>query len=98
MPTPLTILQKTFVYLGFRGQQEAIIQHVTRGQNAFVVMPTGAEKSLCYQIPALCLEGVAVFALLDIAQVPLHILRRSPPRAKTGFSRKRPRLLLSGDG
>ena len=51
MLTPLTILQKTFVYLGFRGQQEAIIQHVTSGQNAFVVMPTalgkrGATKTL----------------------------------------------------
>jgi ATP-dependent DNA helicase RecQ len=60
MTTPLTILQKTFGYPGFRGQQEAIIQHVISGQNAFVVMPTGAGKSLCYQIPALCLDGVAV--------------------------------------
>jgi ATP-dependent DNA helicase RecQ len=60
MTTPLSILQKTFGYPAFRGQQEAIIQHVISGQNAFVVMPTGAGKSLCYQIPALCLDGVAV--------------------------------------
>jgi ATP-dependent DNA helicase RecQ len=60
MTTPISILQKTFGYPAFRGQQEAIIQHVTSGQNAFVVMPTGAGKSLCYQIPALCLDGVAV--------------------------------------
>ena len=60
MTTPLSILQKTFGYPAFRGQQEAIIQHVTSGQNAFVVMPTGAGKSLCYQIPAVCLDGVGV--------------------------------------
>ena len=60
MTTPISILQKTFGYPAFRGQQEAIIQHVTSGQNAFVVMPTGAGKSLCYQIPALCLDGVGV--------------------------------------
>jgi ATP-dependent DNA helicase RecQ len=54
MTAPLNILQKTFGYPAFRGQHEAIIQHVTSGQNAFVLMPTGAGKSLCYQIPVLC--------------------------------------------
>jgi ATP-dependent DNA helicase RecQ len=60
MTNPLTVLQKTFGYPAFRGQQEAIIRHVISGQNAFVLMPTGAGKSLCYQIPALCLDGAAV--------------------------------------
>jgi ATP-dependent DNA helicase RecQ len=72
MITPLTILQKTFGYPAFRGQQEAIIQHVTSGQNAFVLMPTGAGKSLCYQIPALCLEGVAVVVSPLIALMQDH--------------------------
>ena len=60
MATPLDILKKTYGYDAFRGQQAAIIDHVTAGQNAFVLMPTGSGKSLCYQIPSLCREGVGV--------------------------------------
>lgn len=59
-PTPKQILKKTFGYDEFRGQQEEIINAVIAGKNAFVLMPTGGGKSLCYQIPALCLDGVAV--------------------------------------
>lgn len=47
-------------YDQFRGQQADIIKHVVNGGNAFVLMPTGSGKSLCYQIPALCREGVGV--------------------------------------
>lgn len=60
MPTPLDILKKTYGYDQFRGQQEAIISHVTAGGSAFVLMPTGGGKSLCYQIPSLCRDGVGV--------------------------------------
>jgi ATP-dependent DNA helicase RecQ len=62
MPTksPHKILKNTFGYDNFRGAQEEIINHVISGKSCFVLMPTGAGKSLCYQIPALCLEGVAV--------------------------------------
>ncbi|MDH6422122.1 superfamily II DNA helicase RecQ [Polynucleobacter sphagniphilus] len=42
----------------FRGAQESIIQHVVAGGDALVLMPTGAGKSLCYQIPALVRRGV----------------------------------------
>ena len=56
----LEILQQIFGYKQFRPQQEAIIEHVVNGGNAFVLMPTGGGKSLCYQIPALLLDGVAV--------------------------------------
>jgi ATP-dependent DNA helicase RecQ len=56
--TAIDILKKTYGYDGFRGQQEAIIAHVTAGGHAFVLMPTGGGKSLCYQIPALCRDGV----------------------------------------
>ncbi len=58
--TPKRILKKTFGYDQFRGQQEAIINSVIGGKNTFVLMPTGGGKSLCYQVPALCLDGVAV--------------------------------------
>ncbi|TAK92268.1 MAG: DNA helicase RecQ [Aquabacterium sp.] len=50
---PLTILQDVFGYAAFRGQQQAIVDHVTAGNDALVLMPTGGGKSLCYQIPAI---------------------------------------------
>ncbi|OFW88756.1 MAG: ATP-dependent DNA helicase RecQ [Alphaproteobacteria bacterium RIFCSPLOWO2_01_FULL_40_26] len=58
--TSREILKKIFGYENFRGAQEEIISHVIGGGSAFVLMPTGGGKSLCYQIPALCLDGVAV--------------------------------------
>ena len=50
---PLSILKTVYGYDAFRGQQREIIEHVIAGNNAFVLMPTGGGKSLCYQIPAL---------------------------------------------
>jgi len=58
--TPLNVLQKTYGYPSFRGEQAKIIDHVIAGRNAFVLMPTGGGKSLCYQIPALCRPGVGI--------------------------------------
>ena len=52
-PVPLAILQEVFGYSAFRGQQAAIVDHVTAGGDALVLMPTGGGKSLCYQIPAI---------------------------------------------
>ena len=49
----LPILQEVFGYPAFRGQQQAVIQHVTDGGDALVLMPTGGGKSLCYQVPAI---------------------------------------------
>lgn len=54
------ILRRTFGYAGFRGQQEAVIARVMAGQHALALMPTGAGKSLCYQIPALARAGTAI--------------------------------------
>lgn len=54
------ILFKTFGYKEFRGPQEDIISHVIDGGDALVLMPTGGGKSLCYQIPGLAREGMAV--------------------------------------
>jgi ATP-dependent DNA helicase RecQ len=54
VPTsPLSILQEVFGYPAFRGQQQAIIDHVGQGGDALVLMPTGGGKSLCYQVPAI---------------------------------------------
>ncbi len=58
--SPLHILKKTYGYDSFRDQQAEIIDHVIAGRNAFVLMPTGSGKSLCYQIPALCRDGVGI--------------------------------------
>jgi len=56
----LGVLEKTFGYSQFRGQQADIIQTVIDGGDALVLMPTGGGKSLCYQIPALVREGTGV--------------------------------------
>src|SRR5579871_5741088 len=55
-----TILQSVFGYQNFRGQQANIIDTLTNGENALVLMSTGAGKSLCYQVPALLRPGTGV--------------------------------------
>ncbi|ONI70807.1 DNA helicase RecQ [Actinosynnema sp. ALI-1.44] len=56
----LEVLRRVFGYDSFRGEQEAIVEHVAAGGDALVLMPTGGGKSLCYQIPALVRPGVGI--------------------------------------
>ncbi len=58
--TAIQALQKYFGYSEFRHQQEAIIQHVLNGQDVMALMPTGGGKSLCYQLPALLMDGLTI--------------------------------------
>src|SRR6478609_11720411 len=53
-------LQRHFGYNSFRPGQEAIVRHITSGQDALVLMPTGGGKSICYQLPALLLRGITI--------------------------------------
>lgn len=58
--TPNQALQKYFGYSEFRHEQEAIIEHVLSGQDVMALMPTGGGKSLCYQLPAVLLNGLTI--------------------------------------
>lgn len=58
--SPKEILSKIYGYSEFRGNQEKIIQSVMNGEDCVVIQPTGSGKSLCYQIPAICMDGLAI--------------------------------------
>jgi len=75
----LDILQTVFGYPNFRGQQQAIVDHVVEGGDALVLMPTGGGKSLCYQIPALVRQGtgIVVSPLIALMQDQVDALREA---------------------
>ena len=73
-------LQKFFGFDKFKGEQEAIVQSVLQGKDTFVIMPTGGGKSMCYQLPALIMEGTAVIVS------PLIALMKNQVDAMRGFS------------
>ena len=76
-------LRRVFGYASFRGAQQEIIDHVTAGGDALVLMPTGSGKSLCYQIPALIRPGtgVVVSPLIALMQDQVDALRALGVRA-----------------
>lgn len=79
----LATLHRVFGYDAFRGEQEAIIDHVVGGGDAVVLMPTGGGKSLCYQIPALVRAGtgIVVSPLIALMQDQVDALRALGVRA-----------------
>ena len=76
----LESLQKHFGFDQFKGNQEDIIQNVLSGRDTFVIMPTGGGKSLCYQLPALMMEGTAIIIS------PLIALMKNQVDAIRGYS------------
>ncbi len=58
--TPLSILKKYYGYTSFRKNQQEIIDTILEGRDALCIMPTGGGKSICYQVPAMILEGITI--------------------------------------
>jgi ATP-dependent DNA helicase RecQ len=75
-------LQEYFGFNGFKGQQEAIIENLMAGRDTFVIMPTGGGKSLCYQLPAMLMPGVAIIVS------PLIALMKNQVDLVRGYSSK----------
>ncbi|EDQ32622.1 ATP-dependent DNA helicase RecQ [Hoeflea phototrophica DFL-43] len=80
---PLAILKRVYGYDAFRGRQAEVVDQVTAGGDAVVLFPTGAGKSLCFQIPALCRDGVGVVVspLIALMRDQVEALRQLGVRA-----------------
>ena len=70
-------LKRYFGFTSFKGQQENIIKNLLKGKNSFVIMPTGAGKSMCYQLPSLILDGtsIVVSPLIALMKNQIDFLR-----------------------
>ncbi|PZF99643.1 DNA helicase RecQ [Micromonospora deserti] len=81
----LRVLRRVFGYDAFRGFQREVIDHVVAGGDALVLMPTGGGKSLCYQIPALVRDGVAVVVSPLIALMQDQVDALTAVGVRAGF-------------
>ncbi|RWZ51201.1 DNA helicase RecQ [Labedella phragmitis] len=83
-PTAREVLHRVFGYESFRGDQQAIVEHVSVGGDAIVLMPTGGGKSLCYQIPSLLRPGtgIVVSPLIALMHDQVEALRAVGVRAE----------------
>ncbi len=91
MPDPRTILRETFGFPAFRGVQESVVSRVMAGRHSLAVMPTGAGKSLCYQIPALARPGTGLVIS------PLIALMHDQVRSATAFGMRAAALTSADD-
>jgi ATP-dependent DNA helicase RecQ len=82
-PDPLAVLSRVYGYDAFRGKQAAVVERVIAGGDAVVLFPTGAGKSLCFQIPALCRPGVGIVVspLIALMRDQVEALRQLGVRA-----------------
>lgn len=78
MKSAQDILKDTFGYTHFRDKQQTIVEHVIAGHDALVLMPTGGGKSLCYQIPAIVRDGLAIIVspLIALMQDQVEALQQ----------------------
>jgi ATP-dependent DNA helicase RecQ len=85
MPSPHDVLHQIFGFSAFRGQQQPIIERVCAGGDVLAIMPTGAGKSLCYQVPALVRPGFAlvISPLIALMEDQVRALRANGVRAAT---------------
>ncbi len=83
MKTALEVLQTTFGFEHFREPQQAIVEAIISGEDAFVLMPTGGGKSLCYQIPALVRPGcgIVISPLIALMQDQVSAMQQLGVRA-----------------
>ena len=88
MNSPLSILKKYWGYDQFRSSQSDIIQSVLEGNDTLALLHTGAGKSICYQIPALCLEGktIVISPLIALMQDQVEALTKRGVFAKAIYS------------
>ncbi len=79
----LELLRRVFGYPDFRGEQAAVVEHVVAGNDCLVLMPTGAGKSLCYQVPALLRPGTGIIVspLIALMQDQVEALEQLGVRA-----------------
>ena len=80
---PLAILKRVYGYPAFRGRQAEVVDRLVSGGDAVVLFPTGAGKSLCFQIPALCRSGVGIVVspLIALMRDQVEALRQLGVRA-----------------